>query len=120
VAQYVEVTMSSDDRNPYAAPKSAINDTQPRERWRIVPTTALAVLGSGSFAIGLRCAFLTVSFLSDGNARWRPMAVVSAVWLSISLSWIVAARFMWKQRYRNGVIAALIGLLIPIVLFSLF
>ena len=111
--------MSSDDLNPDEAPGSASNDTQPRARWQIVPTTLLAVLGGSSIAIGLRVLTITVRFLLIRDAKWRFMVVVCAVWLGIGLSWMMAARFIWKQCYRKGVIAALIGVIIRIMLFSI-
>jgi hypothetical protein len=86
--------MSSDDLNPYAPPASAINDTQSNARWRIVPTTIVAVLGAGSFAIGLRVVALAVGALMIGDPKWRALVVVCVVWLAVGPSWMIAALFI--------------------------
>lgn len=107
----------SNEPNPYAAPKAEFEDKSP-PRWRIVPTTVLAVLGVGSFAIGLRVATIVANLRWIGDPKWRPMFVVCVVWLVIGLLWIKASRFIWKQSYGKGLITAIVGILIPIVLLS--
>lgn len=111
--------MPIDDQNPYAAPVSELSITRPRaHRVRSVSAITLLVFGLGTSALGLLVLVIgTIAVLSAGNMKALPgMLAVCSMYFGASISWLIAARFIRKQRYRRGVIAAVVGALIPTVL----
>ena len=114
--------MSIVDPNPYAPPGAASNDKTPRPALRrLVPATIFFLLGTASFVLGVFAVALMNYVVFKRKMGETPVSMIAGclLYLGVGLSWMLAGWFYWGGRYRSGLVATLIGVVIPIVLFSI-
>jgi hypothetical protein len=115
--------MSNVDLNPYAAPRVAdtISAGRRKPRWRLIPATFFFLLGCLSLLVGLfGVAIILAAVFTQRNLE--PLGDVLAgcsLYLGVGISWSVAGWFYWSERYRMALAATAMGILIPVVLFSI-
>lgn len=110
----LELGMSLDRPNPYAAPIRIDGTRQRGTRWRLIPATLFFLLGAGSFAMGMwAVGMMLYLVVTEGVDDFLDMMIAVCVfYLGLGVSWVLAALRFWQQRYRSAIIAIVVGLIL--------
>jgi len=122
--------------NPYRSPigDREKSDTPIRRgtRWRLIPTILFSVLGAIAVAVGLALAFLVIkamvsiwpdpelrSIIFDDTSRLVHAMATPPLILIWGMSWLMAARASWLQRWRILVLTGLVGAAAATIAFNI-
>jgi hypothetical protein len=110
-----------DIKNPYA-PSSLTTDESVRlTRWHIVPAAASLGIGAASFGFGLFAVAVMTHALwtHQANETLGGMIAGCSLYLGFGTSWMVAGWYYLTRRFRRGLVATGLGILIPVILFAI-
>ncbi len=118
--QFIESAMSNVDPNPYEPPTRESNGAPLATPWRVLPAAGSFLLGFVSFVFGLFAVAVMLYMAATHGAEETIGAMLACctLYLGFGGAWMFAGWSYWCQRYRRGLIANGVGLLFPVVLFS--
>jgi len=120
--------MSNAELNPYTSPNAGTESIQSptvgapkRFRWRLIAAALTGGIGLlstafGIFAVGVMAYVVFVQRSTDHLAA---MLAGCFLYLGFGVAWITAGVVFWKGGLRIAIFATIIGVLIPIVLFTI-
>ena len=116
--------MSIVDQNHYAPPLTNSFSTHASRRpslWILIPSAILFVIGVISFLIGMFAVIMLeyLFYIERGSESFLHMLAGCSLYLGLGVSWMLAAWSFWRRRIRTRAVSILIGIVIPIVLFSI-
>jgi len=119
--QLIVLAMSNVDPNPYEPPIHESNGARLATRWRVLPAAGSFLLGFVSFVFGVYAEAVMVYVIVTQNASETigEMLAGHTLYLGFGTAWMFAGWSYWCQRYRRGLIANGVGILFPVVLFSI-
>lgn len=123
------------DENPYHPAGSVVEEretklqsTAVQLRWRVIPAFVVGMIGLASTAFGLLAVAILASILvRNWDASLQPEASLlpellagCCVYLGFGGCWMASGVLVWKSRYRFALMLASMGIVIPVVLLSIF
>jgi hypothetical protein len=79
------------------------------------------LLGAASLAFGLfAIAVMVYIVLTQDAADILGMMIAGcALYVGVGVFWMLAGWHYWRKRYRKAILATVLGILIPVALFSI-
>jgi hypothetical protein len=116
------------DSNPYqppevsGSPSEASGTATHPTGWRLVPAVFCFCLGFASFCFGLFAVavMLYVLLIRKEWSFYGGMLAGCSLYLGFGIAWMLAGWLYWQRRFGFGLIATLLGMLIPVTLFAVF
>jgi hypothetical protein len=115
-----DVHTSPDADNPYSLPPHS----QPYSVVTVVQVLSAAVsflFGAASICMGLfGLAVMAFVLRTDQANETAPRMIAGCLLnLGFGVSWLIAGCCYWRRHYRRGLIATALGIMIPVVLFTI-
>jgi hypothetical protein len=112
-----ESIMAEFDPNPYAPPVHESAATHALTRWRILPAAVSFLIGLASFAFGMfAVAVMTYVVATQGpRETLGGMLAACTCYLGFGAAWVAAGWFYWRCRFRDALLANIVGISIPVV-----
>ena len=113
--------MSNVNTNPYEPPIHESDDAPLATRWRVLPAAGSFLIGCVSFVFGLFAVAVMMYVVATQSASEMigGMLAGCTLYLGFGGAWMFAGWSYWCQRYRLGMMAMGVGVLFPVVLFSI-
>lgn len=113
--------MTNVDPNPYESPICESDKLHLATRWRVLPAAVSFLLGFLSFVFGVFAVSVMVFVIATqtANETIGVMLAGCTLYLGFGSAWMFAGWSYWRQRYRQGLIANGVGILLPVILFSI-
>jgi hypothetical protein len=103
-------------------PKQSDHSPNILSRWMALAAGILFFLGSSSCAVGIYSIIMIVYDISAGLSDYNfPMDNYAGVllYLGPGVAWLLSGTLLWKARPYSALSTALVGIIIPIILFAI-